>query len=71
MIYIFGFQKYGMGFFPSMPCSLVVMEGMVCTPSSRPSSLAPAAWPSFCAGTWAGNVPSSATAVQGLWPAPV
>lgn len=54
-----------------MPCSLVAMEGTVCTPSSRPSSSAPAAWPGSCGGIWAGNVPSSATAVQGLWPAPV
>lgn len=65
------FPEIWNGVFPSMPCSLVVMEGTACTPSSRPSSLAPAAWPSFCGGTWAGNAPSSATEVQGLWPAPV
>lgn len=59
------------GVFPSMPCSVVAKEGTACTPSSRPSSSARGAWPSFCGGTWAGNVPSSESEVQGLWPAPV
>lgn len=57
--------------FPSIPCSLAVMGGMACTPSSRSSSLAHAAWPSFCGGTWVRIAPSSETAGQGLWPVPV
>lgn len=54
-----------------MPCSLAVMGGMACTPSSRSSSLAHAAWPSFCGGTWVRIAPSSETAGRGLWPVPV
>lgn len=47
------------------------MAGTACTPSLRSSSSAPCAWSSFCGGTWAGSVPSSACAARGLWSAPV